>query len=128
MGEGIFAVAGVLIGAAVVLVVVAMRRRGETAVTRHLLDEAQKEQDRELAASIEQLKTAFAALSREALSDNTDDFLKLAKTRLDKQSEEGVQHLEEKKKLIDARLTELDTKLHELNRVIQAVERHRAEA
>lgn len=113
MNEAIFTLVGIATGAAIVLIVVSLRRRRES----------------ELADAIkEQLKAEFPALSREALTQNTDDFLKLAKTRLETQTVEGEKTLEAKKQLIDARLEEMGTKLKDLNKLIEGVEKHRAES
>lgn len=128
MIEVFFTLIGLLVGAALVVIVVMIRHHNEAVFSQRLIEQTQKERNQELAASMEQLKTAFAALSREALSSNTDDFLKLAKTSLEKQTAEGEQTLEAKKKLIDVRLEEMGTKLSDLNKLIQTVERQRAEA
>jgi DNA recombination protein RmuC len=122
------ALAGVLIGAVIVVIVTVLRRRADRDLARQLLDQSQKEKVEELDAIIEQLKTSFAALSREALSSNTDDFLKLAKTKLEQQTTQADQTLEAKKKLIDARLEEMGGKLTNLNNLIQQIEKQRAEA
>jgi len=119
---------GIVAGAALVLVVIVLRRGHEVALARRLIDQTEKEKTEELTATIEQLKTAFAALSRDALASNTDDFLKLAKTRLEQQTTDGERSLETKKKLIDARLEEMNAKLGTLNTVIQTIEQQRAEA
>ena len=113
MNEVLFTLLGLLVGAAIVLVVVSLRRKPEPEDAEPL---------------IEQLKVGFAALSREALTQNTDDFLKLAKTRLETQTVEGEKTLEAKKQLIDARLEEMGTKLKDLNKLIEGVEKHRAES
>ncbi|MGB2985789.1 MAG: DNA recombination protein RmuC [Phycisphaerae bacterium] len=128
LNEIIFTLVGLVIGAVVVLIVVGLRRRHETEFARRLIDETQKEKAQELSTLIDQVKTAFGALSREALSSNTDDFLKLAETRLEKQTAEGEQTLETKKKLIDARLEEMAAKFNTLNNLIQTIEKQRAEA
>ncbi|MGD2109880.1 MAG: DNA recombination protein RmuC [Phycisphaerae bacterium] len=128
MNETIFVLIGLLIGAAVVLLVVTLRRRQEAIVAQHLLEETQRQKTEELAALTQELKTAFSALSREALSANTDDFLKLAKERLQHQTTQGEQSLESKKKLIDARVEEMSTKLTQLNDLIQSVEKQRVES
>jgi DNA recombination protein RmuC len=112
----------------IVFVVLALRRRSERAVAQQLLEVAQEEKVRELSAIIEQLKTSFAALSREALSANTDDFLKLAKTRFEQQTTQADQTLEAKKKLIDTRVEEIGKKLTDLNNLMQQIEKQRAEA
>jgi DNA recombination protein RmuC len=128
MTEVLWGLAGVVIGAVIVFVVLALRRRSEGAVAQQLLEAAQEEKVQELSAIIEQLKTSFAALSREALSANTDDFLKLAKTRFEQQTTQADQTLEAKKKLIDVRVEEIGKKLTDLNNLMQQIEKHRAEA
>lgn len=103
-------------------------RRREGNVVAQLVEEAQQTRAEELSTIIDQLQTKFSALSREALSANTDDFLKLAKSRLEQQTALGDETLESKKKLIDARLEEMGTKLGTLNNLIQSVEKQRAES
>jgi len=90
--------------------------------------QAQRTKVAEMSAVVEELRTAFSALSHEALSANADDFLKLAKSRLEQQTALGDQTLEGKKKLIDARLEEMGTKLGTLNNLIQSVDKQRAES
>ncbi len=88
----------------------------------------QRRKAAEMSAVVGELRTAFSALSREALSANAEDFLRLAKSRLDQQTSLGDETLEGKKRLIDARLEEMGTKLGTLNSLIQNVETKRAEA
>ena len=128
MNEAVLILMGIVAGAALVLVVIALRRGHEAALAQRLIDQTEKEKAEELTATIEQLKTAFAALSREALASNTDDFLKLARTKLEQQTTDGERSLETKKKLIDARLEEMTGRLSTLNSVIQTIEQQRAEA
>ncbi len=111
----------------VALVIVSLRRRGDGARADELAEQSHKDRTEELAATIDQLKIAFAALSGDALSKNTDEFLKLAGTRLEKQTAAGEQALEAKKKLIDARLADMGGKLGELNKLIHAVEKQRSQ-
>ncbi len=128
MSEALYIVIGLAIGVTVCVIFLKLRRPHEEALAQRILDQAQQAKSEEVAASIEQLKTAFSALSREALSSNTDDFLKLAKSRLEQQSQQGEQTLDEKKKLIDARLEEMGKKLGDLNTMIGTVEKQRSEA
>ncbi len=123
LSDTVFILVGLVVGALLVLAVTALRRRHESRLTQQLIDQTQKDKAEELAATVEQLKTAFAALSRDALSSNTDDFLKLAETRLDKQTADGQKSLEEKKKLIDTQLQEMRTRLTELNTAVQGAEK-----
>jgi DNA recombination protein RmuC len=78
-------------------------------------------------ALLGEIKTTFAALSREALAGNTDDFIKLAHQRLEYQTAQGEQVLETKKKLIDAQLESMGKELTELNRLIQDEKAKRGE-
>lgn len=128
MNDALLILLGLAVGAALVILVILLRRGRESAVAAQLLDQARKDADASLLAITEQLKTAFAALSRDALSSNADDFLKLAKTKLDQQTTEGEAALEAKKKLIDVRLEDMAQKLTHLNNLIQAIEKQRAEA
>lgn len=87
-----------------------------------------KAREAELAAMLGQLRTNFSALSREALSANNDDFLKLAKTAFEQQTSGGERTLEEKKKLIDRTLEEMSVKLTTLTNLVQTVDKQRAES
>ncbi len=120
-------VIGVVVGAAIVLVIVLLRSRRERESAQRLLEELQAQKAAELGAIIAELKTAFSALSREALSQNTDDFLKLATTKLEQQSAAGDQQLESKRKLIDAALNNMNAKLNELAGLTQSVDKDRRE-
>lgn len=88
----------------------------------------QRRKAAEMSALVQELRTVFSAISREALSANADDFLKLAKPLFEQQTALGDLTLEGKKKLIDARLEEMGTKLGALNNLIQSVETQRAES
>ena len=118
------AVGGGLIG----IVVVVVYRRAREHVAQQIAFDTEKTKADEISAVIEQLKTSFAALSREALSSNTDDFLKLAQTRLEHQTVQAEQTLENKKKLIDANLEQISQRLNNLGNFMQQLEKQRAEA
>jgi DNA recombination protein RmuC len=74
---------------------------------------------------IAQLKEAFGALSRDALTENTEQFLHLARTRLEQQTRSGEQTLDEKKKLIDTALTQMTAKLTEIHTTVQRADSER---
>ncbi len=124
----IWAVAGFLSGVVVTVAVSLLLRARQRGFAQELLQQAGQDRERERSAVLENVKTAFAALSREALSHNTDDFLKLATTKLDKQADQVDQTLENKKKLIDARLEEMGAKLKGLSDLVHTSDKQRAEA
>jgi DNA recombination protein RmuC len=117
-----------VVGAGAVGVFLWLLRRREDDLATRLASEAQQARAEEMAALVQQLQTAFSSLSREALSANAGDFLKLAKPLFDQQITLGDQTLESKKKLIDARLEAMNGTLNTLNSLIQNVEKQRAES
>ncbi len=127
MHEAWFALAGVVVGAGLVLLVGRLRRKPAEEVARRLVEEAQAQRISDLNAVIAQLRDAFGALSREALAGNSEEFLKLARTRLEQQTQQGESTLENKKKLIDAGLETLNVKLRELTAVLHSGEKDRRE-
>ncbi len=127
MTEAVYGLVGVVLGAAIGVALVLLRRRAERELAQRLLDDMQKGKADELASMLEQVKAAFGALSRDALSANTDDFLKLAKTKFEQQTTQADQTLETKKKLIDARLEDVAKRLTEFNGLVQQIEKQRAE-
>ena len=96
-------------------------RRTHRSFAEALLQNVQQQNEQQLTIARGDLKTAFAALSREALSENNNDFRKLAKTSLERHTVQADQTLETKKKLIDARLGDITGKLADLSKVIQSI-------
>ncbi len=119
---------GLVIGAAIVVLIVHLRRRSIDTLARDLIAETETRRSEELDRTLTQLKDAFGALSRDALAVNSEEFLKLAKTRLENQTDAGASHLEEKKKLIDARLETVTKKVAELNQALHGAEKERRES
>ncbi len=64
------------------------------------------------------LEKTFGHLSKEALSHNTDEFLKLANDKLTGQTQMGEKNLEGKKKLIDQSLEVMNNSLKEVHKVV----------
>jgi DNA recombination protein RmuC len=89
---------------------------------------AAKARAADLDTLLERVKAALGEVSRAALSANTDDFLKLAKSRFEQQMGQAEQALNTKKELIDARLVEMGSKLQQLNQLMQQIEKQRAES
>ena len=64
------------------------------------------------------VKESFQALSLEALSNSTSEFLKLARESLGTQTEMGKNELEGKKRLIDETLHLIKSELEKLEGVV----------
>ncbi len=103
-------IGGIVLGAGLTAVVSWMRRRA-----------AQGAQ-----AKIEEaFKGAFAQLSLEALSKNTDEFLKLAGEKFRAAIERNDQAVESKKQLIDQTLEEMRRELGGVQEMVRAFEKDR---
>jgi DNA recombination protein RmuC len=73
----------------------------------------------------EEMKASFGNLSLEALSKSTDEFLKLAKTKLDSQRDATVKELDAKKGLIDQQLERMTSELNKVSTLVKDLEKDR---
>ncbi|HUU96894.1 MAG TPA: DNA recombination protein RmuC [Phycisphaerae bacterium] len=126
--EVLAAVIGVCVGAAVVVIIVVLRRRSAQEVARQLIEQAQVQRVEELQAVIKQVEAALGPLCRDALSANSEQFLRLAETKLSGQTRQGEAALEEKKKLIDEQVKQVTTRLGELAAAVQTLDKDRRQA
>lgn len=120
-------VAGFLAGLCVAFVV-----RGSQAKTaRNLADEIYRQSEEERRANvnavIDHVKASFGNMSLEALTRSTEEFLKLAKQKLDSEREVGVKELEAKKGLIDQQLQKMTSQLENVSKLMQDLEKDRVE-
>ncbi len=87
--------------------------------------EAKRRADRE--DIIENMKANFGSLSLEALSRSTEEFLKLAKSKLEFEREVGVKELETKKGLIDQQLQRIGQEMESVSTLVKELEKDRVE-
>lgn len=80
---------------------------------------------KELDAIVEKLKGSFASLSMEALSKNSEEFLKLARQKLEAATDLGEKDLEGKKQLIDQTFGEMKVELAKVEEVMRSLEKDR---
>jgi len=89
----------------------------------------QKQKRQEQEKFMEGMKESFGALSKDALSQNSTEFLKLADQTLSKQTQEGKNELGTKKQLIDQTLenmnTDMKTELKNVNDLVNKLEKDR---
>ncbi len=71
------------------------------------------------------LKDSFSSLSMDALSKNTDEFLKLANEKLAVQTKSGEKELEGKKKLIDQSLGAMKKEMESVQNLVKNLEKDR---
>lgn len=79
----------------------------------------------DLESLINRIKESFGALSLDALSKNTEEFLKLANETLSKQTQMGEKDLEGKKKLIDQTLEAMKGDLQRVQNLVTSFEKDR---
>ncbi|MBI3809120.1 MAG: DNA recombination protein RmuC [Nitrospirae bacterium] len=74
-----------------------------------------------------QLKESFRSLSFDALSTANDEFLKLAKAKLESAREVDANELDKKKALIDQQLQQMTAKLENVSTLMKDLEKDRSE-
>jgi DNA recombination protein RmuC len=116
---------GIVIGLVFTLLVTLLRRPHERTLAQELMREAENRQARDLEAVIERIRDSFGALSLDALSKNTQEFLRLANETLSKQTQMGGKELEEKKKLIDQTLVAIKEDLQRVQTLVTDFEKDR---
>jgi len=102
-----------------------LRRREVEKITAALLEQAETRSRREKEAMISRLKESFGSLSLEALSRNTEEFLKLANETLNKQVAAGSHELHGKKTLIDETLRAMKKELQQVQILVNNFEKDR---
>jgi len=102
-----------------------VHRKTAKQIAEALLLETETQKKADMDAVIENIKQTFGNLSLEALSKSTEEFLKLAKTRLESEREIGSKELDAKKGLIDQQLKQMTSKLEDVSRVMGELEKDR---
>ena len=90
--------------------------------------EAFRDRMEELKALRAELSSAFAELSQKALSQNKDDFLKLAGERLAKLGQESAGELDKRRAAVEAMVKPLSENLVKVGERIEAFDKSRAES
>lgn len=116
---------GIILGVIIVVVINLIRSRETKRIAEELVNQAEHQKMQDLEAIIGRMKESFGALSLDALSKNTEEFLKLANERLSKQTESGEKDLDGKKKLIDQTLEAMKTDLKGIQDLVVTLEKDR---
>ena len=101
--------------------------QGKTAkeLAEELFHESEAQKKANIDSIIENIKTSFGSLSLNALSKSTEEFLKLAKARLESEREISLKELDAKKGLIDQQLQQMTSKLEDASRLMKELEKDR---
>lgn len=117
---------GVAAGYAVALRTSVKSRETAREIAEDLLHETESLRRDERDVILNRIKESFGELSLEALGKSTEQFMTLAKERLDSQRELHTKELDTKKGLIDQQLERMKTELDNVAKVIGEYEKDRA--
>jgi DNA recombination protein RmuC len=116
---------GLLAGAVIVILINLIIRGRVKDIALELLTETETRKLDDLNTIISGIKESFGALSYNALSRNTEEFLKLARESLSRQTELGGKELENKKVLIDQTLAAIKEELTRVQNQVAGFEKDR---
>ncbi|MCK4575039.1 DNA recombination protein RmuC [candidate division WOR-3 bacterium] len=125
MNNLFFLLSGLILGVIIILFVNWLLRRDVKTITKEIFSQNELQKTQDIEALINRIKESFGELSLQALSRNTDEFLKLANETLSKQTQIGEKELEGKKKLIDQTLNEMKEHLHRVQNIVTDFEKDR---
>ncbi len=118
---------GFLAGFGAALLTGITRTKTAREVAAEVLRESEEEHRSRVDGLMDQVKAAFGALSLDALSRSTEEFLKLAKVRLEAERQAGTHALDARKGLIDQQLERMSTQLNDVSRLMKELEKDRVE-
>jgi DNA recombination protein RmuC len=118
---------GVLFGALVVIIIQLTRRREARDIARELINETEAEKVRDLEVFLGRVKDSLGSMSLDALKKSSEEFLKLAESKLTLQTQSGEKDLEGKKKLIDQTLDAMRGDIQKMQDAVSAFERDRVQ-
>jgi len=120
-------VAGFVLGLAVAFVLRLIQAKTARELADELFRESEEHRKANIDAVIENVKASFGSLSLDALSKSTEEFLKLAKARLESEREVGAKELDAKKGLIDQQLQRMTSELENVSKLMNELEKDRVE-
>lgn len=119
--------AGFIIALGIALLLRFIQARTAKDLADELFRESELQRRANLDMIIENLKANFGNLSLNALSRSTEEFLKLARARLESEREVGVKELDKKKSLIDLQLHRMTMELENVSKLMKELEKDRVE-
>jgi DNA recombination protein RmuC len=103
MTEILIFIGGVVFGALVVIIIQLTRKREARDIARELVCETEAEKTKDLEVFLGRVKDSLGSMSLDALKKSSEEFLKLAESRLNLQTSQ-VRRARGQKKLIDQTL------------------------
>ncbi len=118
-------ITGLIIGIIIMLIINRIKKKESSDVLKEIINKTDEEKAKEMEKIINNLKESFGSLSLNALTKNSEEFLRLANTQLSKQTESGEKDLEGKKKLIDQSLGTMKKELENVQKMVTNFEKDR---
>jgi DNA recombination protein RmuC len=126
MGVYLF-IGGGVFGAAVVLIIQLVKKREARDIARELVSETESEKVKDLEVFLGRVKDSLGSMSLDALKKTSEEFLKLADSKLGQQTQSGEMELEGKKKLIDQSLESMRGDLQKMQELVSGFEKDRVQ-
>ena len=118
---------GFVLGLAVAFALRLIHARTGKDLAEELFRESEAQRKANIEAIIENMKASFGSLSLDALAKSTEEFMKLAKAKLESEREVSAKELEAKKGLIDQQLQRMTTELENVSKLMKELEKDRVE-
>ena len=119
--------AGFVLGLLVAFILKLYQTKSAKRIAAELLMESDAQRKETMDAVLSDLKASFGSLSLDALTKSTEEFLKLAKSRLESEREISIRELSAKKGLIDEQLKRMTTQLENVSGLVKELEKDRIE-
>lgn len=119
--------AGFLLGLIVAYALGLIKSKTVRELADELFRQSEMQRKESLDAIMSEMKASFGSLSLDALAKSTEEFLKLAQTKLDSEKEGNVRELDAKKGLIDQQLKRMASELENVSTLVKELEKDRIE-
>jgi DNA recombination protein RmuC len=120
-------IAGFVLGLGAAFILRLVQAKSAREFADELFRESEMQRKAQIDAVVENVKASFGSLSLDALSKSTEEFLKLAKARLESEREVSSKELDGKKGLIDQQLQHMTTELNNVSKLMKELEKDRVE-
>lgn len=119
--------AGFIIALVIAFALRLIQAKNARELAAELFQESELQRRANIDAILDQLKANFGSLSLSALSKSTEEFLKLARAKLEAERELSSKELDQKKRLIDLQLERMTEELEGVAQLMTTLEKDRAE-
>ena len=120
-------VIGLLLGIGAAFILRFIQAKTAKELASELFKESEMQRRANINAVIENVKASFGNLSLNALAKSTEEFLKLARSKLESEREISIKELEIKKTLIDQQLHRMTNELEKTSLLVKELEKDRVE-